>query len=68
MEVVLLENIKKAYKVAVLQEERERFIPLLEKVYLLNPNNIDINILFILYYFFSSIKLYGMNHYLEYDL
>ena len=50
----LLENIKKAYKVAVLQEERERFIPLLEKVYLLNPNNIDINIMLASAYQFSD--------------
>ena len=41
----LLQNIKKAYKVAVLQEEREKFIPLLEKAYALNPENIDLNIM-----------------------
>ncbi len=41
----LLQNIKKAYKVAVLQEEREKFIPLLEKAYELNPENIDLNIM-----------------------
>ena len=27
----LMENIKKAYNIAVLREEREKFIPLLEK-------------------------------------
>ena len=41
----LLENIKKAYDVAVLEEERQRFIDILEKVYLLNPQNIDLNIM-----------------------
>ena len=41
----LLENIKKAYEVAVLREERERFIIILEKAYILNPNNIDLNIM-----------------------
>ncbi len=41
----LLENIKKAYDVAVLREERERFIPILESAYELNPNNIDLNIM-----------------------
>jgi len=50
----LLENIKKAYTVAVLQEERERFIPLLERVYLLNTNNIDINIMLASAYQFSD--------------
>ena len=40
----LMENIKKAYNIAVLREEREKFIPLLEKTYNLAPNNIDLNI------------------------
>ena len=38
----MLENISKAYEAAVLKEERERFIPILERAYILNPNNIDL--------------------------
>ncbi len=41
----LLENISQAYKIAVLKEERERFIPLLENAYELNPENIDLNLM-----------------------
>jgi hypothetical protein len=41
----LLENIRQAYKIAVLKEERERFIPLLENAYKLNPENIDLNLM-----------------------
>ncbi len=41
----LLENIRQAYKTAVLKEERERFIPLLENAYELNPENIDLNLM-----------------------
>ena len=52
----LLENLKKAYKVAVLREERERFISLLEKVYLLNPENIDVNIMLASAYQFLDEK------------
>ena len=52
----LLENVKKAYKVAVLKEERERFIDLLEKIYLLNPQNIDVNIMLAGAYQFADEK------------
>ena len=52
----LLENLKKAYDVAVLRQDREPFIGLLEKVYLLNPNNIDLNIMLASAYQFSDEK------------
>lgn len=52
----LLENIKKSYKFAVLQGERERFIPLLEKTYHLVPKNIDINLMLASAYQFSDEK------------
>jgi hypothetical protein len=41
----LLENIKFAYKTAVLKHERERFIGLLEKTRTLSPNNINLEIM-----------------------
>jgi len=50
----LLENLKKAYDVAVLREERELFIPLFEKVYALNPNNINLNIMLASAYQYSD--------------
>ncbi len=52
----LLENVKKAYEVAVLREERERFIDLLEKVYFLNPRHIDINIMLASAYQFKDVE------------
>lgn len=52
----LLENIKQAYKIAVLREEREQFIPLLEKTYSLNPKNIDLNIMLASAYQFLDQK------------
>ena len=41
----MLQNIRVAYKFAVLREEREKFIPLLNEAFELIPNNIDINIM-----------------------
>ena len=52
----LLENLKKAYSIAVLKEERELFIPVFNKVYLLNPNNIDLNIMLASAYQYSDAK------------
>lgn len=52
----LLENIKKAYEVAVLREERERFILILENAHTLNPNNIDVNIMLASAYQFLDKK------------
>ena len=52
----LLENLKKAYNVAVLREERELFILLFEKAYLLNPDNIDLNIMLASAYQYSDEK------------
>ncbi len=50
----LLENIRHAYKIAVLKEERERFIPLLEGAYKLNPENIDLNLMLASAYQYSN--------------
>jgi len=52
----LLENLKKAYTVAVLKKERELFIPVFNKAYLLNPNNIDLNIMLASAYQYSDTK------------
>lgn len=52
----LLENLKKAYSIAALKKERELFIPLFDKAYLLNPNNIDLNIMLASAYQYSDAK------------
>ena len=52
----MLENISKAYEAAVLKEERERFIPILERAYILNPNNIDLHVMLASAYQFSDKK------------
>jgi|APSaa5957512535_1039671.scaffolds.fasta_scaffold47790_2 hypothetical protein len=50
----LLENIKFAYKVAVLKHEREKFFEILEKTRILIPNNIDLEIMLASAYQFSD--------------
>jgi hypothetical protein len=52
----LLENVRRAFKVAVLREERELFIQLLEKVVLISPENIDVNIMLARAYQYADVK------------
>tara|TARA_B100001063_G_scaffold247388_1_gene294191 strand:- start:12422 stop:13417 length:996 start_codon:yes stop_codon:yes gene_type:complete len=54
MSTGLLENTRKAFKFAVLKEEQEKFIPLLEKIYLLNGDNIDLNLMLAASYKYSD--------------